>query len=299
MIRAGNLFIRKGQYYYGPGHILKGRRILYSVQSWRGQVSLDLPRPLGIKIVHGGSAMYDDHPFSQWLQPASPDPSNSPTSPLSASSHGSSTSYSSTSSSRGHTQPQPSIYGALPYPSSNPRQPFMSFRFTALEESIAAGGLLNASVSGPGSDGPHSKTYFRVRTDAPAVGYTVVAQAGTNTPVAVVQWSGTGVTQQTGPLVELRGILSKRAVGSWLVLSTDRSYRTMSAHGRSYVWIPEDGSICLYTAGLRQPKLFARISREESDTALRLEIIAEAIQLGLLEISIVAAILLQSGRRID
>ncbi|KAJ7055221.1 hypothetical protein C8F01DRAFT_994560 [Mycena amicta] len=236
--------------------------------------------------------MYDDHPFSQWLQPAQADDLNSPISPASSSS-GSSSSSSHPHHGRAPTVPQPSIFGALPYPTQNVRPAFMTFRFTPLEATIADGGLLNASVTGP----PNAKTYFRVRTDAPAEGYTVVAHAGSNAPVAVVQWSGAGIT--AGPVVEVRGIVSKRLTSAWLALSPDKSYRAMSARGKSFVWVPEGAHICLYAAGLRQPQMFARISSDSDGGALILEISSEAIQIGILEVCVVAAILLQSGRRID
>ncbi|KAF7306230.1 hypothetical protein MIND_00413600 [Mycena indigotica] len=232
------------------------------------------------------SLMYDDHPFSQWLQPALGE-NDSPISPASSSSGSSFASY------RPSTVPQPSIYGALPYPTHNPRPAFMTFRFTALEASISEGGLLNASVTGP----PNAKTYYRIRTDAPAEGFTVVAQAGSNAPVAVIQWSGDGII--SGPVVEVKGVVSKRLTREWLSLSPEKSYRTMLARERSFVWVPEGAHISLYTAGLRLPQMFGRISSEAETGALRLEITAEAIQIGLLEVCVVSAILLQSGRRID
>jgi hypothetical protein len=53
----------------------------------------------------------------------------------------------------------------------------------------------------------------------------------------------------------------------------------------------------LYSAGLASPQTYARITREEG--AVALDITAEAIQIGLLEVCVAAAFLLQSGRRID
>ncbi|KAF7311899.1 hypothetical protein MIND_00201100 [Mycena indigotica] len=258
------------------------KQYLYHPSGAPSALDLNLPFPRTNLLARG--AMYDDHPFSQWLQPSSIG-ATSPISP--ASSSGSS------SASRASTTPQPSIYGALPYPTQNPRPAFMTFRFTPLEASISDGGLLNASVTGP----PNAKTYFRIRTDAPAVGFTVVAQAGSNAPVAVIQWSGADM--MATPMVEVKGIVSKRSTSEWLALSSEKSYRTMVARDKPFVWLPEGTHISLYTSGLRQPRMFGRISSEVETGALLLEISAEAIQIGLLEVCVVAAILLQSGRRID
>jgi hypothetical protein len=72
-----------------------------------------------------------------------------------------------------------------------------------------------------------------------------------------------------------------------------------------FVWVFEPISpvsvahskLQLYSAGLGTPQIYARVTREEG--AVALEITAEAIQIGLLEVCVAAALLLQCGRRID
>jgi hypothetical protein len=53
----------------------------------------------------------------------------------------------------------------------------------------------------------------------------------------------------------------------------------------------------LFSAGLRAPQIYAHVSREEGQ--LVLELTLEAIQLGLLEVCVASALLLQCGREID
>ncbi|KAJ7603935.1 hypothetical protein B0H17DRAFT_1222336 [Mycena rosella] len=71
----------------------------------------------------------------------------------------------------------------------------------------------------------------------------------------------------------------------------------MSALGKTFVWAPDGKYICLYSAGLGVPQIYARVFREDGEVAL--ELTQEAVQIGLLELCVTAALLLQSGRDID
>jgi hypothetical protein len=55
----------------------------------------------------------------------------------------------------------------------------------------------------------------------------------------------------------------------------------------------------LYSAGLGTPQTDARVTREEGAVALKITAEATSMQIGLLEVCVAAAFLLQSGRRID
>ncbi len=55
----------------------------------------------------------------------------------------------------------------------------------------------------------------------------------------------------------------------------------------------------LATHGSKHPCVYAKIYRDEKLKAVILEVATQAIQLGLLEICIVATVLLQSGNNID
>ncbi|KAJ7691007.1 hypothetical protein B0H17DRAFT_935402 [Mycena rosella] len=182
------------------------------------------------------------------------------------------------------TIPQPSIFGALPYPTpvSSPTpasSPFITFRFTSLSPTILDSVVL----------GPQSRTHFHIITDAPMVGFTIICDSA-NQPTIIIEWV-------EHPIIEIRGILSKRRTSNWLVLSADNSYRTMTASGRTFAWGADGDYTCLYCAGLGAPQIYARVFRQNED--LVLEMTPEAVQIGLLEICVAAALLLESGRNID
>ncbi|KAJ7889756.1 hypothetical protein B0H13DRAFT_1626588 [Mycena leptocephala] len=181
--------------------------------------------------------------------------------------------------SSGNIIPQPSLFGALPYPTRNATPNFMSFRFTSFSPTI-----MDSTVMGS-----NSRTYFRVKTDVPTVGFTVIHNSA-NQPTIIIEWL-------KHPVIEIRDALSKRQTSQWLALSADQSYRKMTAVGKTFVWVPDGKYICLYSAGLGAPQIFARVSREEG--AVALELTTEAIQIGILESCVAAAFLLQSGRKID
>ncbi|KAJ6570845.1 hypothetical protein DFH09DRAFT_916822 [Mycena vulgaris] len=181
------------------------------------------------------------------------------------------------SSSRG--VPQPSIFGALPYPTPVSAPTYMSFRFTSFSPTI-----LDSAVTGP-----KSRTYFRVKTDSPTVGFTV-AHNSANQPMIIIEWL-------KHPVIEIRDILSKRQTSHWMALSPDKRYRTMTACGKTFVWAPDGQYICLYSSGLGAPQIYARVYRDEGEVAL--DLTTEAIRIGLLEVCVAAALLLQSGRNID
>ena len=81
-----------------------------------------------------------------------------------------------------------------------------------------------------------------------------------------------------------------------LVTSRQSYLRTSFSLAFTY---PRRHSIQLYTVptGSAQPELYARVTRAEGSVTL--EIVAEAIQKGLLEVCIVAVVLMLSGRSID
>ncbi|KAJ6607591.1 hypothetical protein B0H10DRAFT_1921698 [Mycena sp. CBHHK59/15] len=136
---------------------------------------------------------------------------------------------------------------------------------------------------------PQSRTYFRIGTDTPTVGFTAFHNAA-NQPMVIIEWA-------RHPIVEVRDILSKRLTSQWLVLSPDRTHRTMEARGRHFVWVPSDGALSLYSSGSGPSQIFGRVSREEDTVTL--ELTTEAIRIGLLELCVAATFLLQCGRDID
>ncbi|KAJ7362543.1 hypothetical protein DFH08DRAFT_1024805, partial [Mycena albidolilacea] len=182
--------------------------------------------------------------------------------------------------------PQPSIFGALPDPfrsrsRATPNPTLISFTFGSFQPNI-----LNCTVTGA----PQSRVYFRIMTDTPTVGYTVFLDAA-NQPITIIDW------RSEHPIVEVRGILSKRRTADCLPLGTGPSSRFVAVLGKHFVWVPGGDYIFLYSAGVGRPQVYAQVSRGEG--AVTLELTAEAIQIGLLEICVTATFLLQCGRNID
>jgi hypothetical protein len=64
--------------------------------------------------------------------------------------------------------------------------------------------------------------YFRIMTDTPTVGYTVFLDAA-NQPITIIDW------RSEHPVVEVRGILSKRRTADYLSLSTGPNSRFVAA----------------------------------------------------------------------
>ncbi|KAJ7668025.1 hypothetical protein B0H17DRAFT_950228 [Mycena rosella] len=174
----------------------------------------------------------------------------------------------------------PSVYGALPYstpPTTTPQ--FITFTFSPLD-----GTILNSIVIGP-----HSRTYFRITTDSTSSGFSVVQNPKLES-VTLVEW-------RNHPIVEVRDIVSKRSTSQWLALSSDKTYRVMSARGRNFRWTPSASYIELHSTGVPNPQLFGRLSQGQSGAIL--ELTTEAVQVGLLEVGVASALLLMSGRNID
>ncbi|KAJ7117172.1 hypothetical protein C8R44DRAFT_627037 [Mycena epipterygia] len=167
----------------------------------------------------------------------------------------------------------------LSHPPPAPPPAFVTFQFTSFNPT-----LLDSTVLGPSS-----QFYFHVSTASRPLRYTAVRDS-TNEAITVIEWL-------KHPVIEIRDALTKQAVSQWLVLSSDKSYRTMNFDGRSFVWSPEGNYVCLYSTGLEAPRIYARIFRDAN--ALALDLTAEAINMGMLDVCVAAALVLQSGRNID
>ncbi|KAJ7629028.1 hypothetical protein FB45DRAFT_1059646 [Roridomyces roridus] len=188
------------------------------------------------------------------------------------------------SSSNAGTVPQPSIFGALPYPtqqssSSSPR--LLTFRITEYDPDLQ---ILKSTVVDP-----NMNPCFHISTDTPTPGFTVIHDTA-HQPQVIIEWA-------RHPVVEICNVVPKTRAKDWLALSSDRSYRTMRALNKTFVWAKDGADLCLYSAGLGSPELYARMSREDEEVLLDLTM--EAVRIGLLGVCVTAAVLLQSGRGID
>ncbi|KAF9027529.1 hypothetical protein BDZ89DRAFT_952064 [Hymenopellis radicata] len=180
--------------------------------------------------------------------------------------------------------PQPSVYGALPFSYESHSSQDTMHRFGFKYEKT----ILQSIVFGP-----KNRPYFRVAHDLPKHGMTTF----TNTEghdFAVIDWYGS-------PEVEMKGLMERQAVSFWMPLSSDGMSRSMYARGKWFSWIPNQNSISLFvsTHGSMTPCLYAKIYQDSKLKAVILEISTGAIQIGLLESCVVAAVLLQSGNNID
>ncbi|EPQ50462.1 hypothetical protein GLOTRDRAFT_133842 [Gloeophyllum trabeum ATCC 11539] len=178
--------------------------------------------------------------------------------------------------------PPPSIFGALPYPQSSAPSPTLAdraiFVFTDYNPSI-----LNCTIVDN-----RARTVFYISTETTPRYTFVKDRDGRN--LGVIEW-------QTHPSVEIRGIVPKQEVRSWLALSPDARSRVMTVQNARYAWAPSGSHILLYTTTSSVPQVLGKVSKTASTVTLELS--AAALELGLLECAIVATLLMQSGRNID
>ncbi|KZT18855.1 hypothetical protein NEOLEDRAFT_1124910 [Neolentinus lepideus HHB14362 ss-1] len=176
----------------------------------------------------------------------------------------------------------PSIFGALPYPSSPALPPpvpnSILFVFTEFAPSI-----LNCTVTDN-----RAATVFSVATET-TPRFTFVKDRDARN-IAMLEW-------QTHPLVEVRGVVPRMEVRAWLALSQDARSRIMTVGNTRYAWAPSGSHILLYTTGTSVPAVLAKISK--TPNSVTLELSPAALELGLLQCAIVATVLMQSGRNID
>ncbi|KAJ7021973.1 hypothetical protein C8F04DRAFT_972064 [Mycena alexandri] len=175
-------------------------------------------------------------------------------------------------------------------PSPNPYEEVLSLQFVCRRKSRS---ILNCTVVG--SDG--YTPYFHIVTSADVDPGNTLFRTNNGRSVAAIEWRG-----ECGAVyVQVHGAVPKQRVSKWLGVSADTSYRMMYAHEAQYVWAPQSNSICMYnwnsSAVGGVPQLLARIDKE--DCAVHLEITQEAINRGLLEMTVVAATLFQSGCTVD
>ncbi|KAH9475571.1 hypothetical protein JR316_0012687 [Psilocybe cubensis] len=170
----------------------------------------------------------------------------------------------------------PPTFGALP-PLDHKPSSVVEFYFTSFSPDI-----FNCVVWGP-----NQRKFFEIRTPS---NITVISKP--DEQFALIKWS-------QHPSVEAKGCLSLQRTGDFLKLSPDSSYRTMKIASKTYIWVPRDNGIYLYSGGPNPPEQFARIRLSSDTTKVVLEITSEAFQAGLFEPCIISTLLLFSSRNID
>lgn len=62
--------------------------------------------------------------------------------------------------------------------------------------------------------GPQNQPYFRVITDTPTPGFSVL-QNGQGKNFAFIEW-------RSHPLIDMKGVVPKQRIGDWIPLSSDK-----------------------------------------------------------------------------
>ncbi|KAF6754545.1 hypothetical protein DFP72DRAFT_373695 [Ephemerocybe angulata] len=208
--------------------------------------------------------MHGTNPYAQagWFNPQNPNTINNQTWGISAASG-------------------PSIFGALPYPSSQKSLPtILTFHYVCLNPDV-----MNCTITGP-----TSIPYLEVGTVAAAHGARTVFRRPDGQAMAAIEWG-------RSPIVEISSVLPRQPVSHWLRLSADRAHRAMSVNGKEFMWVARDNCFCLFAFGELTKGPLVRIFGAHG--AITLEITTEAFHLGVLEAAIVAAVVFQSGRTLD
>lgn len=106
----------------------------------------------------------------------------------------------------------PSVFGALPYPSDPAYANMVNFFFTSFNPNI-----LNCTVVGA-----QNRPYFTIVTDSQMAGYTVIKNSSGN-KVSLIEW-------QSRPMIEIRDVLQKQYIRSWLALNSDKRFVFVYVH---------------------------------------------------------------------
>ncbi|TFK35936.1 hypothetical protein BDQ12DRAFT_668107 [Crucibulum laeve] len=181
----------------------------------------------------------------------------------------------------------PSVQGALPSlpSSSSPThgQPnFVTFYFTSFNPDIT-----NCVVIGPA----RKYTDILTATNPESTIECTLFQDSDGRISSMIEWIG------RHPYVEVKDAVSREPVRDFIRLSADQSYRTMIVKGKQYAWVPSPTGMILYNMTYNPPEIVARAIR--SHDTVTLQITAQAIHAGLMDVTVVAAVLLLSNRNID
>ncbi|KAH8832811.1 hypothetical protein DL96DRAFT_681583 [Flagelloscypha sp. PMI_526] len=108
---------------------------------------------------------------------------------------------------------------------------------------------------------PNGQVYYQITTNQSLAGYTEVKD-GQQNRIGLIEWAS------HPPHVQVRTVLSRRRVGSWLVLSRDGTARGMELAGQTFRWAPDHTHINLFTAGSGRTRLLARVARVQNTVTL-------------------------------
>ncbi|KAF7344909.1 hypothetical protein MVEN_01653300 [Mycena venus] len=175
--------------------------------------------------------------------------------------------------------PQPSIYGALPYFTPEPIDPFVTYTFVSFGATVLNSALLGAD----------NRTRFLIITDdsASTLERTTVEDPDRGR-VALITWG-------KQPSIAIDELGWTMRTSQWLYLSSNHACRTMIVSGEKFSWRPNGGFIELFS--LEGSDALARISQGAAGVVL--QVAPKAIQKRLLKVIVTSTVLLMSGRKID
>ncbi|KAF5329969.1 hypothetical protein D9611_010509 [Ephemerocybe angulata] len=176
----------------------------------------------------------------------------------------------------------PSIYGALPFAAPRKQSPLLSFQISGMNPDV-----LNSIVMGPNARHCFSIATSPASFHQPCV---TVVRNDQGAPIARIEW-------HQRPVVEVENMIPKTMASQLLPLARDMSYRTMLVKGKPYAWMTHNGTIRLYNTAYSPAEMLGSLTRGHN--AITLNVAADAIHHGMLEVTVVVAILLYSGRNID
>ncbi|KAJ7055607.1 hypothetical protein C8F01DRAFT_1373537 [Mycena amicta] len=165
--------------------------------------------------------------------------------------------------------------------------------------STGSASILNANLLR--ADG---QSRFSISTDAG--GLQTVIEDGSAVRVAFINWNGASSrsrSQAAAPTLYVDEVGWTMRTAEWLYLSSNRTCRTMIAHGRQFSWRPNGSCIELFPLNansdstLPNVNVLARITLASSGPIIQLA--PRALHLKLLNYVVVSAVLLMSGRNID
>ncbi|KAH6913139.1 hypothetical protein BKA70DRAFT_1261980, partial [Coprinopsis sp. MPI-PUGE-AT-0042] len=171
----------------------------------------------------------------------------------------------------------PSVFGALPYPSNQSSIPtVLTFHYVCLNPDI-----LNCMITGPTSI-PFLEVVTMSQNGIP----TTVFKKSDGRALASIEWGYV-------PTVEILQRVNKQAASQWMRATSTPCRRLVTVGGREFAWVIEPTGTCVYGYGNMSKAL---VKLHKGPQAITLELTTEAFNAGLLEVSIVAAVLLHSGR---
>ncbi|KAF7344753.1 hypothetical protein MVEN_01636000 [Mycena venus] len=147
--------------------------------------------------------------------------------------------------------PQPSIYGALPYFTPEPVDPFVTYTFVSFGATVLNSALFGAD----------NRTRFLITTNesTSVLERTTVEDPGRGR-VALITWG-------KQPSITIDDLEWTIRTSQWLYLSSNRACRTMIVCGEKFSWRPNAGFIELFS--LEGSDALARISQGAAGVILQ------------------------------